>query len=80
MVWQIWSYITFLMNSYYNDDLLQRVFILWMMSLIIFFSNNAAFIDTSLLAMRSCVGAYMLARFSFGTQPSPSYFLKWLVL
>lgn len=50
------------MNSFYNDDLLQRVLILWIMAVLIVYGNNAPLVDEEISAMRSTVGAYMVAR------------------
>ena len=54
------------MNSFYNDDLFQRVLILWVMATLIVFGNNAPLVDEDIGAMRSAVGAYMVARVSCG--------------
>jgi hypothetical protein len=50
------------MNSFYNDDLLQRILILWIMAILIVYGNNAPLVDEEISAMRSTVGAYMVAR------------------
>lgn len=50
------------MNSFYNDDLLQRVLILWVMATLVVYGNNAPLVDEDIGAMRSAVGAYMTAR------------------
>lgn len=50
------------MNSFYNDDLLQRILILWIMAVLIVYGNNATLVDEDISAMRSTVGAYMVAR------------------
>jgi hypothetical protein len=50
------------MNSFYNDDLLQRILILWIMAVLIVYGNNAPLVDEEISAMRSTVGAYMVAR------------------
>ena len=52
------------MNSFYNDDLLQRVLILWVMALMVVYGNNAPLVDEDISAMRAAVGSYMAARFS----------------
>lgn len=52
------------MNSYYTDDLVQRLFILWVMALLVLFANNANSVDDSLPAMRTAAGAYVAARFT----------------
>jgi low temperature requirement protein LtrA len=52
------------MNSFYNDDLIQRVLILWIMAVLVVYGNNAPLVDEEIGAMRSTVGAYMVARIS----------------
>ncbi|EED19222.1 conserved hypothetical protein [Talaromyces stipitatus ATCC 10500] len=62
--WHVWSDLRELMNSFYNDDLLQRILILWIMAILIVYGNNAPLVDEEISAMRSTVGAYMAARLS----------------
>ena len=50
------------MNSYYNDDLLQRCLILWIMALLVAYGNNANLVANSIGAMRTTVGVYVCAR------------------
>lgn len=52
------------MNSFYTDDLAQRLVVLWVMSLLVLYANNANFVDESLTAQRVTAGAYLVARFS----------------
>ncbi|KAJ5376573.1 hypothetical protein N7509_013459 [Penicillium cosmopolitanum] len=60
--WHIWSDIRELMNSFYNDDLLQRLLILWLMAVLVVYGNNAPLVDEDIGAMRAAVGSYMVAR------------------
>ncbi|PLB43630.1 hypothetical protein P170DRAFT_393489 [Aspergillus steynii IBT 23096] len=62
--WHVWSDLRELMNSFYNDDLLQRVLILWVMAVLVVYGNNATLVDKDLGAMRATVAAYMVARLS----------------
>ncbi|KAJ5887699.1 hypothetical protein N7495_007740 [Penicillium taxi] len=62
--WHVWSDLRELMNSFYNDDLLQRILILWVMATMVVYGNNAPLVDEDIGAMRSAVGAYMVARLS----------------
>lgn len=55
------------MNSFYNDDLAQRVFILWIMAILVIYGNNAILVEEDIGAMRATVGAYMVARWSSNT-------------
>jgi low temperature requirement protein LtrA len=50
------------MNSFYNDDLAQRVLILWIMAVLIVYGNNATLVQEDIGAMRATVGAYQVAR------------------
>lgn len=52
------------MNSFYNDDLIQRILVLWLMALLVVYGNNAPLVNEDIGAMRSAVGAYMVARVS----------------
>lgn len=52
------------MNSFYNDDLAQRVLILWIMAVMVVYGNNAVLVDEDIGAMRATVGAYMVGRLS----------------
>ncbi|KFY02359.1 hypothetical protein V490_00550 [Pseudogymnoascus sp. VKM F-3557] len=65
--WHIWSDLRELMNSFYNDDLGQRILILWIMAVLVVYGNNAVVVDEDITAMRSTVGAYMTARLSANT-------------
>ncbi|KAJ6088508.1 bacterial low temperature requirement A protein-domain-containing protein [Penicillium sp. IBT 16267x] len=62
--WHVWSDLREVMNAFYNDDLLQRVLILWIMALMVVYGNNAPLVDEDISAMRSAVGSYMAARLS----------------
>ncbi|KAK9479728.1 bacterial low temperature requirement A protein-domain-containing protein [Lipomyces japonicus] len=62
--WHVWSDLRELMNSFYTDDLAQRVLILWIMALLVMYGNNATLVDKDIGAMRSTVGAYIAARFT----------------
>ncbi|KAJ5946159.1 hypothetical protein N7454_002998 [Penicillium verhagenii] len=64
--WHVWSDLREVMNSFYNDDLLQRVLILWIMALMVVYGNNAPLVDDDISAMRAAVGSYMAARLSLG--------------
>ncbi|KAJ5339992.1 hypothetical protein N7452_006720 [Penicillium brevicompactum] len=62
--WNVWSDLRELMNSFYTDDLLQRILILWVMVTLVVYGNNAPLVDEDIGAMRSAVGSYMVARVS----------------
>lgn len=54
------------MNSYYTDDLIQRIIILWVMALLVLYANNANLVGEDLGALRTATGAYICARFTTG--------------
>jgi len=60
----IWSDLKDFMNYYYNDDLLQKIFVCWTELLLIVYGNNCEFIDTSNKALLTSVISYFLSRFS----------------
>lgn len=62
--WHIWSDLREIMNSYYTDDLVQRIIILWVMSLLVLYANAAKKVDDDISAMRTAAGAYLTARFT----------------
>jgi hypothetical protein len=51
-------------NNYYNDDMLQRCAILWIMALLVLYGNNANQVRESIHALRATVGAYQCIRFT----------------
>ncbi|WEJ96620.1 hypothetical protein PSN45_004161 [Yamadazyma tenuis] len=63
-VWTVWCDIKDFTNYYYNEDLSQKVYILWILALLTVFCNN----QTQILANRSgaafVVGPYILCRVS----------------
>lgn len=62
--WHIWADLREIMNSYYTDDLAQRLVVLWVMALMVLYANNANAVDVDLLALRTAAGAYVVARFT----------------
>ncbi|KAH7026604.1 bacterial low temperature requirement A protein-domain-containing protein [Microdochium trichocladiopsis] len=68
--WHIWADLREIMNSYYTDDLAQRLVILWVMALLVLYANNAPVIGSgadaaeSLAAIQTAAGAYVAARFT----------------
>ena len=63
----MWSDLRELMNSFYNDDLAQRVLILWIMAVLVVYGNNATDVENDIGAMRAAVGSYMTARLTSNT-------------
>ena len=62
--WHAWADAKENANNYYNDDLLQRCMILWIMALLVLYGNNANLVGESLDAQRATVAAYQLIRFT----------------
>jgi low temperature requirement protein LtrA len=60
--WHIWADLRELMNSYYTDDLPQRLLLGWVMALLVLYANNAGFAVEDETAMRAAAGAYVAAR------------------
>lgn len=66
--WHIWADLREIMNSYYTDDIVQRLVILFVMALLVLYGNNANLVDEEdgigLSATRTAAGAYVAARFT----------------
>jgi hypothetical protein len=62
--WQIWSDLRDFMNYYYNNDLSQKFFVLWILCLLVVYANNASHVLDSTGMTGLVVGAYVLARCS----------------
>jgi low temperature requirement protein LtrA len=41
--WRIWNFLREFLNSFYQDDMLQRYFIFWVLTLSLFYGNNLAY-------------------------------------
>ena len=42
---RIWNVLREFMNDYYMDDIIQRIFIFWVLLLSVFFGNNVAYLN-----------------------------------
>lgn len=62
--WQIWTDMREFMDYYYNNDLSQKLYVLWIMVLLVVYANNANDILESKAQTGLVVGCYILARFS----------------
>lgn len=62
--WTIWSDLKDFMNYYFNDDIIQRGYVLWILALLITYDNNCEFVDDleDNTAILTCVVTYFLAR------------------
>ena len=65
--WHAWADEKENANNYHNDDLVQRVGILWLMALLVLYGNNANFVGESLTSLRITVATYMVIRFTQAT-------------
>ncbi|KAL6939147.1 hypothetical protein ACO0RG_002974 [Hanseniaspora osmophila] len=66
--WQIWGDMRCFMDYYYNNDIIQKTYVVWIMSLLVTYANNAQTTDENDKQLFGLVVAcYMLARFSFAT-------------
>lgn len=63
-VFTVWYDITSMMNYYYNDDLTQRLFLLWITVLLMIYANNTSYVLDSHKATAMCVVPYILCRVS----------------
>ncbi|CEP59986.1 uncharacterized protein LALA0_S01e00430g [Lachancea lanzarotensis] len=62
--WQIWTDMREFMDYYYNNDLSQKAYVLWIMVLLVVYANNAIEVLESKAQTGLVVGCYILARFS----------------
>lgn len=62
--WTIWSDLKDFMNYYFNDDVIQRCYVVWILALLITYDNNCEFVDDleDNTAILTCVVCYFLAR------------------
>lgn len=65
--WMIWSSLKEFMNYYYNEDLLQMVFVVWELVLLLIYDNNCEALDdvNNTSAWLAVVISYTSAGFSF---------------
>lgn len=62
--WQIWADMKDFMNYYYNNDITQKLYVLWQMTLLIFYSNNANNVGESRTETAYVVVPYIISRMS----------------
>lgn len=60
----IWSDLKDFMNYYYNDDLIQKIYVCWTELLLIVYDNNCESADTDSTALLTSVISYFLSRFT----------------
>ena len=66
--WHVWSDMRAFMDYYYNNDVTQNAYLLWIMFLLVTYANNAHTVTLNEKPLIGLVVAcYMLARFSYAT-------------
>ena len=75
--WHISSDLREIMNSFYTDDLIQRLIILWIMALLVIYGNNATLVAENLGALRTTVGCVMCARLTMAAVHVVTSFASW---
>ena len=62
--WHAWADAKENANTYFNDDIIQRLGILWIMALLVVYGNNANAVADDLGALRATVASYQCIRFT----------------
>lgn len=60
--WTIWADLKDFMNYYFNDDLLQKFYVLFILALLLIYGNNVEYIFDSKTALLTTITTYFLAR------------------
>lgn len=60
--WTIWADLKDFMNYYFNDDLLQKFYVVFIFALLLIYDNNVEFIFESRNALLTTITVYFLAR------------------
>lgn len=66
----VWTYIREIMDSFWNDDLQQRLLILFVMATLVIYGNNATSVELNHdegPARATAIGAYLLATMAVGS-------------
>ncbi|OWB61972.1 hypothetical protein B5S29_g2880 [[Candida] boidinii] len=63
-VYQVWADIKDFMNYYYNEDLSQKVYIVWILALLTIYTNSAEFVLKDNRSTAAVVVPYILCRIS----------------
>ncbi|KAK9455013.1 bacterial low temperature requirement A protein-domain-containing protein [Dipodascopsis uninucleata] len=61
----IWADVKEFMNYYFNDDLSQRLYILWIICLLIVFTNSSKYVLDDVKSAAAVVVPYIICRLSF---------------
>lgn len=78
--WRIWNMLREFLQNYYQDDLIQRVFIFWILTLSMFYGNNLAYLTEETDTVKQIlITTYLLIRGSFFlVEVLYSMFIPWL--
>ncbi|KAH3669330.1 hypothetical protein OGAPHI_001451 [Ogataea philodendri] len=63
-IWQVWSDIKDFMNYYFNEDLSQKLYMLWILSLLVVYTNATNYFLESNRANAAVIVPYILCRLS----------------
>lgn len=63
-VYQVWADIKDFMNYYYNEDLSQKIYIVWILALLTVYTNSAEFVLEDKRSTAAVVVPYILCRIS----------------
>lgn len=78
--WRIWNIMREFIGNYYQDDLLQRIFLFWIMVLSLFYGNNLAYLTEDVGRVKTLlITIYLTIRGSFSAMEAGySIFIPWL--
>lgn len=64
--WRIWNILREFMSNFYMDDILQRLFVFWILVLSVFYGNNLAYLTEDIPDIKIyCISIYLFIRCSF---------------
>ncbi|KAI9830726.1 MAG: hypothetical protein M1819_005390 [Sarea resinae] len=79
--WRVWNSLRDFMNHFYVDDAVQRVFVVWILVLMLIYGNNAPYLHDDGSERKILLGIYLLATLSFYIMEAIySIFIGWLRL
>ncbi|VEU22145.1 DEKNAAC103148 [Brettanomyces naardenensis] len=64
-VWQVWTDISLFMNYYFTEDLSQKLYIIWILALLVVYCNATNYLLESNSANALVIVPYILSRLSF---------------
>lgn len=84
--WRIWSFLQRFLNSYFMDDVVQRMLVIWVLILAMVWGNNAPFFignveDENTNGSNFLIGSYLVASMSLTVvEILYSIWIPWYVL